>query len=292
MLSLERHRRVGQIWDWLPAFRAVAEYQGVHKAAAAVAISPSALSRSVRLLEESLGGNVFARHSAGLSLTPLGERLLAVVRESMRRVDDCLAEAGTLLEGAHGNLSLGVTSGATEWFAARACLTLARERGTTLSTRQIPREECADELVRGGVDLALSDENVKHAEITSEVLTVMTHGVYSTTRKAQSLALSALTDPFVCVDGDDRWPMELPRTVRMVTPSVHDAVDAAQNLSALLVLPVLIGASFPALHKVADLQDTTQLICMRRKRLEGQTTEALDSLIATLQKTSGLRAQV
>jgi DNA-binding transcriptional LysR family regulator len=282
MFSLERHRRVGQIWDWLPAFRAVAEYRSVHKAAAAIAISPSALSRSVRLLEESLGGNVFARQSTGLSLTPIGERLLAVVRDSMRRVDDCLTEAGALLEGARESLSVGISSGATEWFAARACLAHAKEGDLTLSTRRVRSEDCVDELVRGGVDLVLTDENVKHAEVSSEVLATMAIGVFSTTMPAQELALTDLRQPFVSVDGDDGWPMESPRTVRIVTSSIRDAIDAAESLSALVALPLPIGAAFPALRKVATLQEKTQLVCVRRKRLEGQSTKALDSLIATM----------
>jgi hypothetical protein len=44
-----RLRRVAQLWNWLPGFRAVAEHEHVHKAAHTLGISPSALSRTVKL---------------------------------------------------------------------------------------------------------------------------------------------------------------------------------------------------------------------------------------------------
>lgn len=91
-MALDRHQRIARIWDWLPAFRAVAEYQSLQRAGLALAVSPSALSRSVKLLEDSLGVSLFTRSSTGLQLTAAGERLLAATRDAMRRVDDGVPE--------------------------------------------------------------------------------------------------------------------------------------------------------------------------------------------------------
>jgi len=91
--SMPRSRRIADVWNWLPAFRAVAEYESIHKAAVVLSISASALSRTVRLLESSLGAPLFVRSNGGLTLTAFGAEVLEGTRDAMRRVDDAVARA-------------------------------------------------------------------------------------------------------------------------------------------------------------------------------------------------------
>ena len=93
-MPLERHRQVAQLWDWLPAFRAAAEYESLQRAALALSVSPSALSRSIKRLEETLGQPVFTRSPTGLALTRCGAALLEATRNAMRLVHDALPHAG------------------------------------------------------------------------------------------------------------------------------------------------------------------------------------------------------
>ena len=81
------------MWNWLPVFRLVAERESIRSAAIALRVAPSAVSRSVKLLEEHVGVTLFFRRGRALSLTGHGHRLLEVVRNSMRAVDDCLGGA-------------------------------------------------------------------------------------------------------------------------------------------------------------------------------------------------------
>ncbi len=85
-MALDRHQEVAQVWNWLPAFRAAAEYESLQRAALALRVSPSALSRSIRLLEDALGVALFLRSPSGLSLTSHGQALLAATRDAMRLV--------------------------------------------------------------------------------------------------------------------------------------------------------------------------------------------------------------
>src|SRR5262245_9460417 len=96
---MPRFRRVADVWNWLPAFRAVAEHESIHAAAAALCLSPSALSRTVRLLEDALGVRLFERLGNRLKLTSIGEQLLSIARDAMRRVDDGLSGTDELLTG-------------------------------------------------------------------------------------------------------------------------------------------------------------------------------------------------
>src|SRR5581483_2269624 len=89
-MALDRYRRIARLWNWLPAFRAVAEYESVQAAGTALALSPSALSRAVRLIEDELGEPLFVRAPSGLTLTARGQALLTATRDAMRGVDDAL----------------------------------------------------------------------------------------------------------------------------------------------------------------------------------------------------------
>ena len=85
---MDRARRVASLWNWLPAFRVVAEYEGIQKAAVVLHVSPSSLSRTIKLIEDVIGTPLFVRASTGLTLTAFGVELLKRTREAMRRVDD------------------------------------------------------------------------------------------------------------------------------------------------------------------------------------------------------------
>ena len=51
---MERMRRLTTLWSWLPGFRAVAETQHLPTASKQLHVGASALSRTIRLLEEAL----------------------------------------------------------------------------------------------------------------------------------------------------------------------------------------------------------------------------------------------
>ena len=50
---------VASVWNWLPTFRAVAETEHVARAAEILHVSPPAVSRTIKLLEDHLGTKLF-----------------------------------------------------------------------------------------------------------------------------------------------------------------------------------------------------------------------------------------
>lgn len=94
-MSTERQRRVGEVWPWLPTFRAAAEYESLQRASLAIGLSVSAVSRTIKQLEEGLGFAVFVRQKTGVRLTPRGELLLEATRAGMRLLDDVLSPRDT-----------------------------------------------------------------------------------------------------------------------------------------------------------------------------------------------------
>src|SRR5688500_10075226 len=92
---MEHLRRLYRVWNWLPAFRAVAETEHLPTASDMLHVTPSALSRSIKQLEEELGQPLFRRVGRRLELSPAGEELLHALRDSMSRLDRGLSAAST-----------------------------------------------------------------------------------------------------------------------------------------------------------------------------------------------------
>ncbi len=61
-------------------FVAVCDYGGITPAAEALFLTPQALSKSIRKLEEELAAPLFSREKSGLALTPVGEKALEEIR--------------------------------------------------------------------------------------------------------------------------------------------------------------------------------------------------------------------
>ncbi|WP_233809367.1 LysR family transcriptional regulator [Paraburkholderia sp. HP33-1] len=80
----------------LRAFFVVARERSFTRAAAQLGVSQSALSHSMRGLEEKLGLRLLTRTTRGVSSTEAGERLLANVRPSFERIDAELESLSSL----------------------------------------------------------------------------------------------------------------------------------------------------------------------------------------------------
>lgn len=74
-------------WDKLRIFRIIAELGSLTKAAEVLNIHPSALSRSVAQLEESLKASLFHRHSRGLTLTEEGQILFQTAQSIVHHLN-------------------------------------------------------------------------------------------------------------------------------------------------------------------------------------------------------------
>jgi DNA-binding transcriptional LysR family regulator len=86
--------RIQRVWAYLPSFLAVAESQHLRLAARKLRVSPSALSRSISILEYRIGQPLFERSGRRMRLNSLGDQLLNTVREVVGLVDETLASNG------------------------------------------------------------------------------------------------------------------------------------------------------------------------------------------------------
>jgi DNA-binding transcriptional LysR family regulator len=89
-------------------FAVIAEHCNVRRASEALGLSPPALSKSLRRLEQSMQAKLVERTSKGVALTPVGTALLAQVGRLRLTLRDIKREAEDLSKGRAGHLRIGV----------------------------------------------------------------------------------------------------------------------------------------------------------------------------------------
>jgi DNA-binding transcriptional LysR family regulator len=89
----------------------VARTGSVRKAATALHVTPSAISRRILLLEEQLGTAIYERHSSGLRLTAAGEILIHHIRRTLQDLERARSEIEDLRGLRRGRVSLAVIEG-------------------------------------------------------------------------------------------------------------------------------------------------------------------------------------
>lgn len=93
-------------WGSLAAFAVVAEERSFTRAAARLGVSPSALSHTMRRLEERLHIRLLARSTRSVSTTEAGERLLARLRPAIEEISGAVEELGRFILRPSGHLRI------------------------------------------------------------------------------------------------------------------------------------------------------------------------------------------
>ncbi|MDP1108740.1 LysR family transcriptional regulator, partial [Klebsiella pneumoniae] len=76
------------------------------KAAAEIGVTPSAVSHTVKTLEERLGIRLLARTTRSISTTEAGERVIIEIGPLMEQVDDAISRLSELREQPPGIIRL------------------------------------------------------------------------------------------------------------------------------------------------------------------------------------------
>src|SRR5262245_40885300 len=244
---MERLRRLTEFWNWLPAFRAVAETEHLPTAAKELRLSPSSLSRSIHLLERNLGKSLFHREGRRLRLNAAGDEFLAAVRTSLRLVDEGFCAVTHLQE--HGPLFLAASE-VLSWALLPALRQIRAEH--PMLVVHLYGQEAATEavrlLLRGDLDLALLPEPVANERLQVERLGTVRNGIYcgpghplfNARRPSRKRILEHAFVALAPVDAGvalERWPVEIPRRVKAHVTRLQLAVEICATGGALTVLP-------------------------------------------------------
>jgi DNA-binding transcriptional LysR family regulator len=111
----------------LLAFRTVARERSFTRAAALIGVSPSALSHTIRALEERLGVRLLTRTTRSVAPTEAGERLLATIGPHFDEIEAGLAALGALRDKPAGTIRITTGDHAAETMLAPALAKLLPE---------------------------------------------------------------------------------------------------------------------------------------------------------------------
>lgn len=91
----------------LAAFEAAARYLSLTKAAEELNVTPGAISKQVRMLEEELGNPLFVRRHRALEMTREGETMAAALHEGFERISSTFLQVKAA--GGQPNVTIGCT---------------------------------------------------------------------------------------------------------------------------------------------------------------------------------------
>lgn len=97
-------------------FVAAAEHGSFRKAGDSMEIQKSAISRSIRDLEDFLGASLFQRYNGGVRLTLAGQRFLRRARIALRQIDEGAKDVAAIGRSAEGCIKVGILSSLASGF--------------------------------------------------------------------------------------------------------------------------------------------------------------------------------
>ncbi len=275
---MERVRRLDDLWSWLPAFRAVAETEHLPTASRELFVSPSALSRTVRLLEDAVGRPLFDRVGRRIVLADAGRDFLSHVRDAMRLVDEGLQR----LEGRQmsGAVRISVPGPFAPVFVLPALSELTSDHPEIVAHLTARPSPLIGELLRRGhIDVALLDDPLPAEDVLIEPLATVRHGAWChrshpLARLETGVTLEVIAEhPFVAPAADergvtaDRWPLHVPRHIAIRVTHMQVAVDAVIDGGLVAVLPDPVAERYDLHRLPIDVAPPTTLHLAQRTPL-------------------------
>ncbi|MGW2559470.1 LysR family transcriptional regulator [Streptomyces sp. NPDC001514] len=143
----------------LRILRAVADHRTVTAAAAALYLTPSAVSQQLAALEQETGHTLLVRSGRGVRLTAAGEILLAHAHAVLSQLERAEAELAAYAGGAAGEVTVAAFATGIAEVLAPAIARLADEHpGIRVRVRDAEGDESLPMVLDGDADLALAVE--------------------------------------------------------------------------------------------------------------------------------------
>jgi DNA-binding transcriptional LysR family regulator len=152
--------------DQLQYFVTVADTQHIGKAAKTLGISASAISHSVRKLEEDLGQKLFSKAGKNISLTDFGQRVSVRARELLNRAEDMRAEFRSAELPVEGCVRVGATHGISDLLLAPLLGTLQKKHPRLVfEIYSLRSAQVLESVANGTLDLGICFSPQAHPSI-------------------------------------------------------------------------------------------------------------------------------
>ncbi|WP_139004114.1 LysR family transcriptional regulator [Arthrobacter crystallopoietes] len=145
-------------------FAEVSRTGSVSEAAAVLRVAPSAVSRQIARLEQSLGAPLFQRHARGMTPTEAGEGLLAYVRRAEIEASSFVASIASGSAGQIQDISVAATEGFAHRLVPLAMAQVRRTHSTASFKLHVVSNHEATRMVREGLVDVAATYSVGHQE--------------------------------------------------------------------------------------------------------------------------------
>ncbi|HTR49865.1 MAG TPA: LysR family transcriptional regulator [Kofleriaceae bacterium] len=235
------------------AFVRVVETGGFTRAAEALGLPPSSVSRSVAKLEHDLGVTLLERTTRKIALTDAGRAYFERAREALAGLEQANELALDAAREAHGTVRVAVPPGFAPTFALLLGPLLAQHPRVRVEVAFTTR---GAELVGDLVDLALVVGRLPDSSLVARRLGGMVHRIYAAPSylaargTPRTLAQLAEHDAIVqrATAGDSRWELTGPRgaervdlRTRVVGDHIGFIAEAAAAGLGVALLPSFVG---------------------------------------------------
>ncbi|MET4575975.1 LysR family transcriptional regulator [Ottowia thiooxydans] len=137
----------------LSVFLSVAAHRSFRAAAIELDVTPSAVSHSIKVLEQRLAVRLFNRTTRSVSLTDAGERLAIKLRPAMTSISEAMREVDEFRETPSGTVRINASEGAIRWVIWPALMRFLREH--PLVHLDIVSDGKLSDIVAGGFDAGI-----------------------------------------------------------------------------------------------------------------------------------------
>ena len=217
---MDRARRVASYWSYLPAFRVVAECEHLPTAAKLLRVSPSALSRSIRLLEHRVGATLFERGDGRLQLSVAGNALLLATRDALRLVDEG-AQIALGQDPLAGTVRVAVTPDLERGAALLAASLQGVLPKLRIALSAVSADDADGALLAGFIDVAVLQKRPVHARLRAQIGAALPRAFFARD--------SACPQSFIAITGGapGAFPLDEEPTDRAEVASVQLALALA-----------------------------------------------------------------
>ncbi len=255
----------------------MAETEHLPTASELLAVSPSALSRSIKLIEDDIGEPLFEREGRALRLNEAGQAFLAAVREAMRRVHDGIGEidesrfAGPVRIGAAGLMNAAHIPDLVARLQTRHGALLPTIINTSVDAE-------TSSLLTGRIDVSFSSWGQRHEATELVHLGEASNGVWcgpghplhgQEGTAVESMLAHVFAAPLPDDYGTTRegWPPALQREIAAHVQTMHMGLELCARGKFLAVLPDVVAQRRGELWRL-DFEELPATPLFARKRVQ------------------------
>ncbi|NEI73677.1 LysR family transcriptional regulator [Rhizobium lusitanum] len=292
----------------LRSLHAVARHGTFNRAAAELGVVPSALTETIRQLEEAIGAPLFDRNVRPIALTPLGRHMLAETSLPLEGLDFALARVRNHADMETGSLTVGAAPSAISGLVGPA---LKNFRAAYPNVRCYLRDDIGERLAKlvidGSLDIAVAGNAIETPDLRQTTLARDRFGLACSAghRLAvqRSLHLSALDpDEIISLDTETGTQQllsacaDVPASLRIGHLQAHSTVAQLCMIRAGLGVALLpenaVGLFGDPVIRFIPLEDLdlwrSLYLLEPARRPQSHIAEAFKrALIASLQGSAG-----